>query len=127
VVHRALDFSRDPREALAACIDLGVTRVLTAGASQWKLAPDEPAVLARCAVLCEYVSLVKGRVEIMPGGGVRPENAALFVRHTPCAQLHSACRSRRDSRGRAIAPDRLNPEMVERLKVTMMEELMRMH
>ena len=68
--HRALDAAADPLAAIALLADLGVDRVLTSGGAA--AAPDG------LDVLCALVAAGSG-VEVMAGGGVRPESIAALV------------------------------------------------
>lgn len=69
--HRAYDVVVDRGAALDVLADLGVTRVLTsAGADRAGDAVDAMAVLARRA---------GGRVQVMAGGGVRPDDVGALV------------------------------------------------
>ncbi|MCF8605784.1 copper homeostasis protein CutC [Gordonia sp. HY442] len=68
--HRALDAAADPVDALQTLADLGVTRVLTSGGAQ--TAQDGLAVLSA------LVAADTG-VQIMAGGGVRPDIIGALV------------------------------------------------
>ncbi|MEU4236202.1 copper homeostasis protein CutC [Actinoplanes sp. NPDC026619] len=63
--HRAFDVLGDPSEALDRLAGLGVKRILTSGGAA--AAGDAVPELAR------LVKAAGGRIEIMAGGGVRPE------------------------------------------------------
>lgn len=80
VFHRALDFTAAPLDELETLIDLGVTRVLTTG--------GPPTAIEGAAVLKAMVDRAAGRIEVLPGGGVRPEHAAELLAATGCRQLH---------------------------------------
>jgi copper homeostasis protein len=105
--HRAFDLARDPIEALDALIALGVNRVLTSG--QAPTAPEGAALIA------DLVRHAAGRIGILPGGGIRAENAAALVAATGVSEIHvrgastveSAMRARRHGipMGRAYVPD----------------------
>lgn len=82
VFHRAFDVTPDPFRALDELIDLGITRVLTSG--QQNAAPDGADLIRR---LIEYAS---GRIEILPGGGLRVHTIDDFVARTGCIQVHLA-------------------------------------
>lgn len=82
VFHRAFDVTPDPYAALDALIDLGVTRVLTSGRQRTAL---EGAPLLR-----ELRERAAGRIEILAGGGVRPNNVREIVQATGCNQVHLA-------------------------------------
>ncbi|MGE0480599.1 MAG: copper homeostasis protein CutC [Phycisphaerae bacterium] len=99
VFHRAFDRVRDPFAALEQVIALGFTRVLTSGQAA---SAAEPVGVERLARLIERAG---NRIEILPGGGIRPENVAALVRATGCTQVHSACRTPGENRidERAVA------------------------
>ena len=84
VFHRAFDVTSSMEEALESVIDCGVTRVLTSG--QARTAAEGIEALRRLR------RLAAGRVEILPGAGVRAENAAAIVSGTGCDQLHGTFR-----------------------------------
>jgi copper homeostasis protein len=80
VFHRAFDLTPDPFAALETLIDLGVTRVLTSG--QQPAAPDGADLIRR------LIERAAGRIEILPGAGVTPANAAALIARTGATQLH---------------------------------------
>lgn len=67
-VHRVVDTLRSPAEAVAALRGTGVRRVLTSGGAA--RAADGLAVLR------EVVAAAGGKIEVMAGGGVRPDGVA---------------------------------------------------
>lgn len=110
--HRAMDVCRNPAEALEKLIDLGCDRVLTSGQARLCLeGMDRLAALAAQAA---------GRIEIMPGGGVRPENIARLQKATGARQFHSSARGKASvTAGKSlfgIRPQAVNPEIVKALK-----------
>jgi len=78
--HRAFDVSRDAGEALETLIGLGVERVLTSG--QAAAAPQGADAIAR------LVRRAAGRIGVLPGGGITPENVEALVRSTGVAEVH---------------------------------------
>lgn len=80
--HRAFDRVSDPRAALEALIELGVERVLTSGG-----APD---ALQGIDALRQCVDWSRGRIVVMPGGGVRSGNAAAIAAATGAEELHGS-------------------------------------
>ena len=82
VFHRAFDVTPNPFEALEALIDLGITRLLTSG--------QKPFSLAGAELIKELVGRAEGRIEIMPGGGIRPHNVTDLLEATGCRQIHLA-------------------------------------
>jgi copper homeostasis protein len=82
VCHRCFDVTPDPAEALEQLIDLGFTRLLTSG--QRAFASDG-AVLIK-----QLVDQAKGRIEILPAGGLRMHNIVDFLKETGCNCVHLA-------------------------------------
>lgn len=85
--HRAIDVSRDVFQTLEEAIDLGCDCVLTSGG--YGTAPEGVAVLR------QMVQAARGRIVIMPGSGVNPENAAAIIRETGAGFIHSSARKNR--------------------------------
>jgi len=82
VFHRGFDVVADPRAALEQIIDLGFTRVLTSGRARTSIEGAEE--------IRRTIERAGGRIEVMPGGGVRPDNAASLIRATGANQLHAS-------------------------------------
>ena len=80
IFHRAFDTTRDAHEALNSLIAHGVTRVLTSGHAD--TAADGVDALAA------LVEDSAGRIEVLPGGGIRAHNVAEIVRRTGAMQVH---------------------------------------
>ncbi len=80
VFHRAFDVTPDPFAALEQLIELGITRVLTSG--QEKTVDEGAELIAR---LIEHA---RGRIEVMPGGGILPHQVELVIARTGCTQIH---------------------------------------
>jgi copper homeostasis protein len=98
VFHRAFDFTPDPIEAIEQLIDLGVTRLLTSG--------QQPTAMEGVGLIRELVQRAAGRIQVLPGSGVRPENVGELVRRTGCDQVHASLRtagSDRSTAGRVIS------------------------
>lgn len=83
--HRAFDQAADPFEALEDVISLGCTRLLTSG----QAATAHEAT----GLIYDLVCQSAGRIIIMPGSGVRPENAAAILARTGCKEIHSSARA----------------------------------
>ena len=90
VFHRAFDFTPDWSESLEELIALGVSRVLTAGIGGWATGGSVEERAERVRALAEQAA---GGIEVLPGGGIRPSNARVWLERTGLWQLHSACRS----------------------------------
>jgi copper homeostasis protein len=81
--HRAFDTLADPAEAIETLIALGVRRILTsAGAA---------AVADALPALAGLVTAAAGRIEIMAGGGVRPDVIEKIV-HTGVPAVHASAK-----------------------------------
>jgi len=80
VCHRAFDVTPDPAAALDTLIELGVDRVLTSG--------QQPSVIHGAKLITELIKHAAGRIEILPGGGLKHNNIADFVEETGVDQVH---------------------------------------
>ena len=80
VFHRAFDNLANPRQALHQLAEQGVTRVLTSGGPL--PAPRQTAELKQ---LIEHAA---GRIAIMPGGGITPDDVPRLVSETGCQEMH---------------------------------------
>lgn len=78
--HRAFDLSADAMQSFTDLVGLGFHRLLTSG-----MAASAPA-----GVDCirELVVKSEGKLAVMAGAGVRPENAASLVRSTGVREVH---------------------------------------
>lgn len=83
--HRAFDRCRDPFTALEQIIDLGCSRILTSG--------QQPQAVQGIDLLRQLNERAAGRIIIMPGGGVTPDNARIILDHTGCHEVHASCSS----------------------------------
>ncbi len=84
VFHRAIDVTPDWRAAMDRLCDLGVRRVLTSG--------QAATAVAGAATLAEMMDYAAGRIEVLPGAGIRRENAVSLLETTGCRQLHVSMR-----------------------------------
>jgi copper homeostasis protein len=78
--HRAFDVTPDPHDALLTLIDLGVTRILTSG--------REPTALKGAPLIRQLAARAAGRIEILPGGGIREDNVEDVIQATGLRQVH---------------------------------------
>lgn len=69
-LHRAIDLTPDPVEAMHLVRDLGIRRVLSSGGAR-----KAELGLARLAVMAKAAP----EVSVMPGGGVSAENVGMFL------------------------------------------------
>lgn len=84
-LHRAFDLVPDPALALEAAIDLGFQRVLTSGG-----APKATTGAARLAAL---VAQGRGRIRILAGSGITPDNVETLLAATGVHEIHASCRA----------------------------------
>jgi len=82
VFHRAFDVTPEPFHALEELIDLGITRVLTSG--QQDTVPEGLDLIKR------LVDAAGDRIQVMPGGGIKPHNFDDVIARTGCRQIHVA-------------------------------------
>jgi len=80
--HRAFDVCRRPFEALEQIIRLGCDRILTSGQGR--------TVVEGADMLRELRKRASGRIGILPGGGVTPQNAARILALTGCTEIHAS-------------------------------------
>ncbi len=82
VFHRAFDLTPDPFAALETLIRLGFTRLLTSG--------QKPSVPEGVGLIRRLIERADGRIQVMPGAGITPENAAWCREQTGAVCLHAA-------------------------------------
>jgi copper homeostasis protein len=80
VFHRAFDVVGDADAALDALVAVGVTRVLTSGGA--------PTSLAGASVIRRAIVRSAGRLEVLPGGGVRADSVVELVAATGARAVH---------------------------------------
>lgn len=84
VFHRAFDDVADLFAALEALIELEFRRILTSGGAATALeGADAIATLIRAA---------RGRIDILSGGGITPDNASDLISRTGCTWIHGSFR-----------------------------------
>ncbi|TWD48624.1 copper homeostasis protein [Agrobacterium vitis] len=116
-LHRAFDLVPDQLEALAEAVDLGFRRILTSGGQ--KSAP------VGIEALKQLFAAAKGRISIMPGGGVNAENLNLFADvgmtefHASCSQPQSTARNLVDFGFELAASRRTDEQTVREMKQRM--------
>ena len=84
VMHRAFDQLRDQATGLEQLVDLGIDRVLTSG--------GQATAELGASQLSRLVDQSRGRIQILPGAGIRLENASRILEQTGCDQLHGTFR-----------------------------------
>jgi len=94
--HRAFDWARNPFEALEDIIDMGCERILTSG--------QQPTAIMGSALIRDLVKQADGRIQIMPGSGVRASNILELKKDTGAEQFHSSARTKKKSGMEFISP-----------------------
>ncbi len=84
VCHRAFDQTPDASEALEQLIALGFDRVLTSGQAQ--------NVVVGRDILRGLVEQANGRITIMLGNGVNPDNLRDLMTHTKATDFHTSAK-----------------------------------
>ena len=82
--HRAFDVCRNPEEALEKIISLGCHRLLTSG--------QAPTAEQGIPMLKKLVGQAGGRIIIMPGAGVNPQNVSRILEETGAIEIHGSLR-----------------------------------
>ena len=101
--HRAFDeIKQDPVEALEEVISTGCHRILTSGC--------QPNAELGIPTLSTLVRQAAGRITILAGAGVTPDNASRIIRETGVTEIHGSCKT--------TLPDgtiQTDPEIVKQL------------
>ncbi len=87
--HRAFDWTRNPFEALEDIIEIGCERILTSG--------QQPTAMLGTSLIRDLVLQADGRIQIMPGSGVRAANISELKKETGADQFHSSARTMNNS------------------------------
>ena len=83
--HRAFDFCVSQEDALEEIIEMGFERILTSG--------GKSTAMEGASVIRSLIRQAKGRICIVPGGGINEHNVADLVRFTGANEIHSSVRS----------------------------------
>ncbi|GDY02754.1 copper homeostasis protein CutC [Planctomycetota bacterium] len=95
--HRAFDVTADAAQALEDLIALGVKRVLTSG--------QQSSALLGAALIQTLVTLARGRIGVLAGGGLRANNVAGFLARTGVSEIHLSASGSRQSAMRFRNPN----------------------
>ena len=95
--HRAFDFVRDPERALETIIALGCNRLLTSG--------QAADALTGAPLIRTLIERARGRITIMPGGGVDAHKIAAIAQATGAREYHASAKVRVPDRMRHAALD----------------------
>ena len=88
--HRAIDMTPDLTAALDDVVATGAIRILTSGGAR--------TVQQGMAEIARMVHAAQGRIAIMPGGGITPQNIAAIAAATGANEFHSSARTAVPSR-----------------------------
>ena len=80
VFHRAFDVTPDALRALDQLVEIGITRILTSG--------QEDNALEGAALIKRLIEYAGDRIEILPGGGIKPHTLLRVLESTGCKQVH---------------------------------------
>ncbi|CAH2322283.1 copper homeostasis cutC homolog isoform X1 [Pelobates cultripes] len=87
--HRAFDMVYDPMLAMETLISLGFERVLTSGC--------DSSALEGLPLIKRLVEQAKGRILVMPGGGITERNLQRILEGAGVQEFHCSARSTKDS------------------------------
>ncbi len=104
-LHRAIDLTPDPEEAVALAVALAIPRILTSGGAP--RAADGVPRLAR------MIRAAAGRLTIMPGAGISPETLPAFDA-LPLTEIHASCSAPLPPPAPALAAFGFQPETARR-------------
>lgn len=113
VFHRAFDIVPDPKRAIEELVDLGIDRILTSGRA--------PAAREATREIRDYVELARGRIQVLPGGGIDERDVARIVAETGVGQVHVYLTARREDRTPSNNPDIFFGESGEELDYPVVE------
>ena len=79
-LHRAFDVCRNPKETLEQAVEIGVDTILTSG--------HKDSCMAGIGLLKQLTEQSAGRIHILAGGGVTPENIGMLAKETGTDSFH---------------------------------------
>ena len=83
--HRAFDMTSDLFSALEDVCASGTDRLLTSGGEQTSL--------QGAATIAQLVNRAQGRIIVMPGSGIKPDNARSLIEQTGATEIHVGLRT----------------------------------
>lgn len=98
--HRAFDVVNDSSRALEDVISCGAHRILTSGYCSTAIEGKNQ--------LKKIQESAKGRIVVMPGGGITPENIIDLANETGCREFHASGKMLIASRSKYKSPINLN-------------------
>jgi copper homeostasis protein len=94
--HRAFDWTRNPFEALEDVVEVGCERILTSG--------QQPTAILGAPLIKDLIVQAAGRIQIMPGSGIRAGNIVDLKNETGATVFHSSAITLRKSSMEYIQP-----------------------
>jgi copper homeostasis protein len=94
--YRAFDWTRNPFEAMEDIIEIGCERILTSG--------QQPTAILGAPLIKDLVMQSNGRIQIMPGSGIRASNISDIKKETGANNFHSSARKLKKSSMEFIQP-----------------------
>ena len=95
VLHRCIDLTPDPVEAVETAIALGFDRILTSGGAL--------RAVDGIGKLKAMFDRARGRITIMPGAGITAENIGALQALLPLTEVHASCAAEIPQDPRAVA------------------------
>ncbi|WP_423066837.1 copper homeostasis protein CutC [Devosia sp. CN2-171] len=90
-LHRAIDLVPDFARATETAIDLGFERILTSGGTH--------TAIEGIGGLRAIHATARGRIKVMAGSGLKPDNVTQLLDAVPADEIHSSCASSIPTRG----------------------------
>ena len=87
--HRAFDMTTDPYRSLDGLMQLGVDTLLTSG--------QQPTVEQGLPLIADLVRQAEGRISIMPGSGINPNNIRAIIEGGGAQEFHFSGKKSVDS------------------------------
>ena len=95
VLHRCIDLTPDPVQAVDTAIALGFDRILTSGGAQ--------RAVDGLGTLQAMLDRARGRIEILPGSGITADNVAGLLAVLAVDQVHASCSAEFPQAARAVS------------------------
>ena len=105
--HRAFDKCREPFSALEDIVRLGCSRILTSG--------QAASAAEGCKLIRALREKARGRLVLLPGGGINPSNARSILDASGCTELHASASTVRAD-GKKISDRKLVAAILEAMR-----------
>jgi copper homeostasis protein len=86
ICHRAFDQTPDPFAAMIELQNMGFQRILTSG--------QAPNAMDGKEILRGLIEVAKGKIDIMPGAGVNPNNIQELLSYTKATTIHTSAKAK---------------------------------